>query len=711
MDLKLDSPVQFVPRVGPAMAARLKKLNIESVNDLLWHAPFRYDDFSQVSHISLVRPGETVTLKVEVRSIANVLTKRGKRMQVASVSDDTGKIEIIWFNQPYLLNVIRKPMILNLAGAVQWFGRKLVIVSPDYEIVDPDIEKTSLNTGRLVPVYPETEGVSSKWLRGRIAYLIEQGLADLPDYIPENIKSENHLLDLSDAIKNIHYPKSKENAIRAKYRLAFGELLELQLMALEKRRLWQQTQKAHLIPPGAEKTFEFIKNLPFSLTKDQNRSIAEITADMNQSYPMNRLLEGDVGSGKTVVAAVAMFNCYLRGLSSVLMAPTQILAEQHFKTVELLFKLYKIPVKLVTSETQKTNVNKMTDEIFETNEKKSQSSRLSHSSHSSISIPTVYVGTHALLSKTVSFGNVGLIVIDEQQRFGVAQRELLRQKSSLADMPHLLAMTATPIPRTLALAVLGDLDLSVISQMPLGRKTIKTWVVPNEKRTGAYDWIRKEIQTNNSQIFVVCPLIEESETLADVKSVTKEFDRLKKEVFPDLSLALLHGRLKPQDKTQVLDGFQNHKFQILVTTPVVEVGIDIPGATIMVIEAAERFGLSQLHQLRGRVGRRQQQAYCLLFTETTDERGIQRLKSLENTHNGPQLAEIDLKFRGPGEVFGTRQHGIPPLKFADIFNTELLTQARTAANTLIGQSPDLSDFPLLSEKLKQGIITKDELSN
>jgi ATP-dependent DNA helicase RecG len=701
MELKLDSPVQYVPRVGPAMSLNLKRLNINSVGDLLWHAPFRYNDFSQVSPISRVRPGEIVTIRGEIKSFANVFTKHGKKMQVASVFDDSGKIDVIWFNQIYLISVLKPGMLLNLAGEISWFGRKMSLISPDYEIVNASNDANSLHTGRLVPIYPETEGVSSKWLRGRIAYLIEQGLADLPDPTPDFIKKQYGLMNLSDAIKSIHYPISAENAKAAKTRLAFDELMLLQLTALEKRRIWETTQKSHQITVTPIKINEFISKLPFNLTSDQQKSIAEISDDIQKPYPMNRLLEGDVGSGKTVVAAIAMYAANLNGLSSILMAPTQILAEQHFNTINTLFKPFGIPVKLVTGET-----NRKTDRSKNNMEKEGLFPTMDQSN-----FPTVFIGTHALLSDSVNLDNAGLVIIDEQQRFGVAQRKLIREKGANSFTPHLLAMTATPIPRTLTLAVLGDLSLSVISQMPQGRIPVTTWVVPNEKRSGAYTWIKTEIIKNQSQAFIVCPLIDESETLTSVRSVLKEFEHLKVDVFPDLKLELLHGRLKPAEKTRVLNDFQANKFQILVTTPVVEVGIDIPRAGIMMIEASDRFGLSQLHQLRGRVGRRNQKAYCLLFTESTEDKAINRLKSLETVHNGPELADIDLRFRGPGEVFGTRQHGLPNLKFADIFNTELLNLAQQTARRIVGQDAQLTDFPLLRDKLNQSIINIDDLSN
>ena len=396
---------------------------------------------------------------------------------------------------------------------------------------------------------------------------------------------------------------------------------------------------------------------------------------------MNRLLEGDVGSGKTVVAAIAMYAVLRAGYQSVIMAPTQILAEQHYHTLRTLFSPLGIRIELVTGTHKISKLEAL---------------------HSK---PDILVGTHALLSESVILDNVGLIVIDEQQRFGVKQRQLIRQKAQKTKTPHLLTMTATPIPRTVALTAYGNLSLSVLHQMPTGRKRVKTWVVPKQKRPSAYEWIREQLNTVHGQAFIICPLIEESETLQTIKAATKEYEVLRKQIFPQLHLALLHGRMKATEKTKVLDTFRSGKVDILVTTPVVEVGIDIPNATIMLVEAADRFGLSQLHQLRGRVGRGINDSYCLLFTEIEDETAITRLKSLETIYSGPELAEVDLQLRGPGELFGTKQHGVPMLKFASFGDTDLIVQVQKAASEIFKPDPTLANFPLLRSKLKNYTIT------
>ncbi|MEK9208181.1 MAG: ATP-dependent DNA helicase RecG, partial [Patescibacteria group bacterium] len=420
-------------------------------------------------------------------------------------------------------------------------------------------------------------------------------------------------------------------------------------------------------------TEKFIKNLPFELTNPQKRTVGEIFLDLSSSKPMNRLLEGDVGSGKTVVAAIAIYLAYLNGFQSIFMAPTEILVQQHFRTISDLLSPLGIRVDILTSS----------------NKGKAGSGNVD-----------VLVGTHSVLSDKIKFEKLGLIIIDEQQRFGVEQRAIMRKKGK---NPHVLTMTATPIPRTIALTMYGDLDLSILDEMPKGRKTIKTWLVPSAKRTSGYEWIKKQIKKNGSQVFIICPFIEESESLTTVKAATKEFEDLKKNVFKDYKLAILHGKLKSKEKEETLKDFKNKKYDILVATPVVEVGIDIPNADVIIIEAAERFGLSQLHQLRGRVGRNDRQAYCLLFTESINGNTKQRLMAMEQTNIGAELAEMDLKLRGPGEIYGTAQHGRRFLKIADFSDFSLIKQTKTEAEKIIEK---LEEYPALFKKIEE-INTKE----
>ena len=675
MDLTLSTPVQYIPRVGPARAKLLKKLGINFVSDLLYYIPFRYDDFSLISPIDRVQPGETVTVSGTITAFHNAFTKSGKKLQEVRVSDETGTLDVIWFNQPFLARVLPAGTQVRLAGSIGWFGHKLVMSSPSYET------GTSLHTGRLVPIYSETEGISSKWLRGRIAYVLEQVLESVVDALPDF-----QLMPLTQAVQTVHFPQTKDQAALARRRLAFDELFFLQLRAWQERRIWENSKKSYPYRIDKNEVTKLINTLPFTLTDDQKTAIDEILTDLTRAYPMNRLLEGDVGAGKTVVAMIAMYVAHKNGLESVLMAPTQILAEQHYTTIKGFLEPFGVQVGLVTGSTKH---NSPTPPL------KIRGGRGE--------LPGILVGTHALLSKKIKFNRLGLVVIDEQQRFGVLQRSALEKVTKRGKTPHLLTMTATPIPRTVARTIMGNLDLSILATIPEGRKKVKTWVVPNEKREKAYQWITKQINENGGQTFVICPLIEESETLATVKSAKTEFDRLKS-VFGGIRLGLLHGRMKAKEKNSALEDFRSNKIQILVATPVVEVGIDIPNATIMLIEAAERFGLSQLHQLRGRVGRGELQSYCLLFTQDQNEQTLTRLKAMKTTHSGPILAELDLTLRGPGELFGTRQHGIPELKIARFSDSELISETRKAVYGLVSRDPNLSSFPLLREKLGESKI-------
>jgi len=644
--MDLNSSVRELPLVGPVYQKRLEKLKIRSIRNLLYHIPARYNDFSQMAKISHCRVGETLTLRGSLNSLKNQYTKSGKKIQIAEVEDSTGKITIVWFNQPFLTRTLYPGTDLSLSGKIDWFGTKKAMVSPEYEITRLGAE--TVHTGKIVPVYPETYGVSSKWLRTKIKLAYLTCGEEIKEYLPETYG----FITLPEAIMSIHFPNTLKDAEVARRRLAFDELYFLQSQSLKRKHAWQKNWAAYQLTINKLAIDKFKNSLPFTLTKSQDLAVNEILVDLKRSFPMNRLLEGDVGSGKTVVAATAAFAAFVNGYQTVIMAPTQILAQQHFNTLKQLFSRVSnsVKIKLVTSATS-IEQSKSFD---------------------------IFVGTHALIHQKLNLDKVALVVIDEQHKFGVEQREHLIKKSGQGRIaPHILTMTATPIPRTVALTFYGDLDLSTLTEIPAGRQRITTWVVPPEKREGAYGWIDSQITDHDSQVFVVCPLIEESkkETMKDVKAVTAEYKKLTR-LFGKLKVGLLHGRLKAEEKTKVIKRFRNRDISLLVTTPVVEVGIDIPNATIMVVEAAERFGLAQLHQLRGRVGRGLSKSYCLLFTESPSEKALKRLNAMRQNLSGFELAELDLTLRGPGEIFGLRQHGIPDLKIASWRDIDLIKKAK-----------------------------------
>ncbi len=593
----------------------LEKLNIFKNEDLLHHYPFRYEDLRNY------KQGVVISSK-------NIYTRFGKTVQKILVKTDAGIKEMTYFNQPFLIKTLRPGVSISLAGN-------------EYEVNGPLI-----HTGRLVPIYPETKGVSSKALRRRIHNLLR--FTKIQDWLPNNIRIKFNLIDLNQAIQQIHFPKNQAQINSATKRLSFDELFLLQLEAIEQQKAWKEKKLSYRFNLDQEKILSLIASLPFDLTSAQNRCLKEILSDLEKNQPMNRLLQGDVGSGKTVLAAIAIYVSYLNGFKSVLMAPTTILASQHFNTFTAVFAKIGIKIQLVTSSTKGR----------------------------SASDGDIYIGTHALLFRKLNLSNLGLVVIDEQHRFGVKQRSQLISQTKTT--PHLLTMTATPIPRTIALTVYSNLDFSILDEMPAGRKVVKTWVVPLRKRLSAYHWIETQINTHHIQAFIVCPLIEpsEKETMQDIRAVTHEFNQLNS-VFNQLKLGLIHGRLKNKDKDHILEQFRKNKINILVATPVIEVGIDFPNATVMIIENAERFGLAQLHQLRGRVGRSEKNSYCLIFSQ--NQLALKRLKYLETNYSGLKLAELDLKLRGPGSLYGLKQHGFLQLKLASLTDIDLINLTRQAA--------------------------------
>lgn len=671
--MDLTSPVTELPKIGPIFEKKFEKLGIATLENLFYHVPTRYLDYSLITTISKLHPDETATIHAKIVSLKNIYSKRGLKMQIGSVEDSTGKITVLWFNQPFLIKTLYPGRLISLSGKVGFFGRKLCLTSPDYELMVEEDDSTT-HTGRIVPVYPETAGLSSKWIRRKIKEAYVE--STITEFLPQNILDKFKLVDFKKAIKFVHFPESLEEAEMGRKRLAFNELLNLELRSQIRKLNWKKNKVANKFTIDRKLIESFIKSVSFDLTSSQKKAIDEILENLKSEIPMNRLLEGDVGSGKTVVAAVAAFAAFTNGYQTVIMAPTQILASQHYQTFKTLFSKFSVRISLITSDIKKRDLGR--NDIF--------------------------IGTHSLINAKIGFdtigetSKVGLVIIDEQHRFGVEQRKHLIKKSGT---PHVLTMTATPIPRTVALAAYGDMDLSVLTDMPPGRLKVTTWVIPEQKRNSAYDWIRSQVSDLKSQAFIVCPLIEDSdaETLADVKSVTSEFINLQS-IFSNLRLGLLHGRLKPSEKDEVLEDFKKGKIDILVTTPVVEVGIDIPNASVMVIEAAERFGLAQLHQLRGRVGRGRSKSYCLLFSNFHSGRAYTRLKAMEKTHSGFELSELDLKLRGPGEIFGTAQSGFPELKIAGWNNYELIKDAKDTAEEIIKNPVKVKVF---ESKMKEDI--------
>jgi len=649
--MRLDDSVSALPGVGPAFATKLRKLGINTIEDLLLHVPSRLEDFSLKTQINELKIGEASTIIGQVISIQNIYTKAGKMLQIAKVSDGVSALEAIWVNQPYLVRTLPEGTLVALSGKLGFWGKKKAFVFPQFEKFSGE----HTNTGKLLPVYPETAGLSSKWLRARVKRAI--GEVSISDFIESAELTKLDMVKLGDAFTKIHMATDNKDFEEGTKRLAFNEFLLLQIENNLNKLWWRQNSVSRALAITTEHKNSFIGKLPFTLTAAQSRSINEILKDIENTIPMNRLLEGDVGSGKTVVAAAGIFASFVNGQKSVILAPTQILARQHFETLNKTFEPFKMRISLVTSE-----------EVL-----------------SDLGQSDITVGTHALLFREEHVKNAAFLVIDEQHRFGVNQRAKITEiAKSGRHTPHVLTMTATPIPRTVALTLYGDLELSSLDQMPKGRKRVKTWVVPPGKRKKAEAWIGEQIAKDKIQAFIVCPLIEESdkETFKTVKAVTKEVERLKL-VFKGLKIALLHGKMKGTIKNKIIKDFRDKKYNILVSTPVIEVGIDIPNATIMVIEASERFGLAQLHQLRGRVGRGEKQSYCLLFTESKSAKVKARLNAVSTAKTGKELAEIDLENRGPGELLGIRQSGVSELKIGRWNDLELIKKSRDFAQKVV----------------------------
>lgn len=658
--MKTTDSIQYLKGVGPKMADCFTRLGIEQIGDFLTHYPRVYLNLSQPQLIKDVVIGEINVIRAQIIQVQSSQAKR-KRMNLlkATLKDSSGQIEAIWFNQPFLTQIFKIGQTLIFYGKVERdFQRKISFVSPQFE-----------RLAKFIAVYPETDGVSSKYLR----MVIDQVLTELPidEILPLPIVAREKLLDREKALHFIHQPHSWEEINKSRERLAFEELLNLALK-LQKNRFDFQKDLAVKLPIREEILKEFVGLLPFELTIGQKKAAWAIIKDMNLDSPMNRLLNGDVGSGKTVVAAMAAYHTAASGFQTAIMAPTEILAQQHYQTLNQVLLPLGVSVGLRTANVKEDKEDK-----------------------------DVVVGTHALIQENISIPKLALVVIDEQHRFGVQQREMLVKKSGLKFKPHFLSMTATPIPRTLSLALYGDLDISVLKEMPKGRKEIVTKIVHPTKRQETYQFIEQEIK-NGRQAYVICPLIEKSdkqEKLFDLekKTVLEEFEKIAKEIFPHRRIGMLHGRLKAKEKEAVMKDFKAGKLDILVATSVVEVGVDVPNATVMMIEGAENFGLAQIWQFRGRVGRSTHQSYCFLFTAIWSLKIKERLTAIVKAKDGFELAEKDLFLRGPGELAGVTQSGLPDFKMASLTDLEMINRTQLAAKEILTADPELEKSPALKE--------------
>ncbi len=685
----LDAPLTTIAGIGPKSAKTLRKLNLETLGDLLWHLPRRYDDYSKLKTINRLWYGEEVTVIGTVEDI-QVRSVRSGRMKLveAVISDGSGSLRVTWFNQPWIADRLRSGRPIVLSGKVDQYLGRLTMNNPEWEALD----RKQLHTNRIVPVYPLTAGVTSKWLRRVIHSVVMRLAPRVPDPLPSSVLQSANLIPLNIALQQIHFPDDGEQLHKAQNRLAFDEMFLLQLGVLRQKTEWEQLECPPLQVDDTWVT-NFTNVLPYTLTHAQQKALSDVRKDLASPHPMNRLLQGDVGSGKTVIAAAAIGIAASNGSQSAFMAPTSILAEQHYQTMlDMLPTSAEIPaekVQLLIGATPEPEKKKIRAGLAE----------------GSIS---VVIGTHALLEDPILFHRLGLVVIDEQHRFGVEQRATLREKG---ENPNLLVMTATPIPRSLALTIYGDLDLTVIGEMPPGRLPIETRVLSPIERPRAHRFVKNQLEAGR-QAFIIYPLVEGSEKI-QAKAAVEEYQHLQEEVFTEYNLGLLHGRMRQSEKEAIMAGFRAGEYHVLVSTSVVEVGVDIPNATVMIIEGANRFGLAQLHQFRGRIGRSEHKSYCLLIPNSEDVADNERLSAMESTNDGFKLADLDLRYRGPGDFLGTRQHGFAELRTARLTDVKLIEKARNEAIRIFKDDPLLErdEHTLLVQEMNRFWTTgKGEIS-
>lgn len=660
----LDISIQSLKGIGPVKAKLFKKLGLNTIEDLLEYYPRGYKDKSEITKVIDLKPEESYTVRVRITGKAQEgRTKSKLIITKLTVSDDTGRLNVVWFNNRFVKNTFKEGDEVLMHGKIKRIGKDLVMETPEYERVSLG---ESVNLMRIVPYYSLTERLTQKDIRKAIYEALQHINEKLADVFPEDLRKKYSLAEVNFCINNIHFPESLDTLELARKRLIFEEFFMMQSGLIHIKQVNNEGKRGICFDQAIEMQ-EFIAMLPFKLTSAQLRVFEEVSKDMESSNIMNRLVQGDVGSGKTAIAALALFKCVKSGYQGVMMAPTEILAEQHLCTLEQLFRNTGISIGLLKGSMTAKEKGRVLDAA--------QAGEID-----------IMVGTHALIQNSVSFNKLGLVITDEQHRFGVRQRALLSAKG---ENPDMLVMTATPIPRTLSLIVYGDLDISIIDEMPPGRKKVETYFVDSAKKDRLMNFVKKELDAGR-QAYFVCPLVEESEKL-ELNSAVEYSEEIKKQYFRNYSVGLLHGKMKAEVKNEVMESFRNKEIQILVSTTVIEVGVNIPNATIMVIEDADRFGMAQLHQLRGRVGRGEYQSYCILISDTKSESARERLKYMTKTENGFEVAEKDLEFRGSGEILGQRQHGLPGFKLADIFRDVKLLKLSKDAVEYIYENDKLSE--------------------
>jgi len=655
--------------IGPKTENKLQKLNIYNDQDILFHFPQRYVDFSKITLISKITQNQNCTIFGKIIFFENKYIRNGKSIQKISLEDKSGQISLVWFNQPFLSQIFKSGDTWAFAGTPTLYHHSPTMFSPEYG---------QYNTGKIIPIYGETKGLSSRWFRKNISLHFSKLISPITDNLPQELLNKFKLMPLKEALKEVHLPKNQNTLNQSRFRLAFNEIISILATSRTQKKFWSQLKPKFILNTNPKidlKIEKLINSLPFTLTESQNHIWAEIKKDLlSDSQVSNRLLCGDVGSGKTILALLAAYFTHLNNLQSIILAPTEILAKQHFKT----FSQYlpHVPIFLLTAHQKiKENIPKN----------------------------SIIIATHAVIFQKEKFTkNTALLIIDEQHKFGVKQRSFLNQKSQ----PHTLSLTATPIPRTISLTFLGNLDISNLKEAPQNRLRVKTFLVPQNKISNCYQWLTEDIKHRHTQAFIVCPFIEESESATSIKSAIKEFEHLKN-IFPTLNLALIHGKTNIKTRNEILEKFQKNEINILVTTPIIEVGIDFPNSTTIIIQSADHFGLSQLHQLRGRVGRGDLQSYCYFFTESTNESSLKRLEFLTKTNDGFKIAEYDLKSRGPGEAFSTQQHGFPSLKIANISDLKLIEFSTVFLNELENKYPLFDLKNLISDKKNLNILNNN----